>query len=112
MDPHILVALVGGLLNMVLSVTVPCLVKKTEQPFLNDVKKVFEVNRQVIITSSIIVAVTVYLALKISPELGVTMNDMGLNLDTSSGSEFARAPLIVTREMPPQLVNLLRLMQN
>ena len=112
MDPHIFIALVGGLLNMALSITVPCLIKKTEQPFLQDVKKVFEVNRQVIITSSLIVALTIYLALKIAPELGMSMNDMGLNLDTSSGSDFNRVPIIVSREMPPQLSNLLRLMQN
>jgi hypothetical protein len=114
MDPHIFVALVGGLLNMALSVTVPCLVKKTQQPFLQDVKKVFEVNRQVIITSSLIVALTIYLALKLAPELGLSLNEVGLNLDTSSGSDFGstRLPLIVTRELPPQLSNLMRLMQN
>lgn len=113
MDPHIFVALVGGLLNMALSVTVPCLVKKTQQPFLQDVKKVFEVNRQVIITSSLIVALTIYLALKIAPELDLSLNEMGLNLDTSSGSDFgSRVPVIVTREIPPQLSNLIRLMQN
>jgi phosphotransferase system glucose/maltose/N-acetylglucosamine-specific IIC component len=112
MDSHILVALVGGVLNMALSVIVPCLVKKSEQPFLKDVKKVFETNRQVIITSSLIVALTIYLALKISPELGISMEEMGLNLDSSSGSEFKRVPLIVSREMPPQLANLIKLMQN
>jgi len=112
MDSHILVALVGGLLNMALSVTIPCLIKKTEQPFLKDVKKVFEVNRQVIITSSLIVALTIYLALKIVPELDISMKEMGLNLDTSSGSDFTRVPVIVTRELPPQLSNLIRLMQN
>lgn len=112
MDSHIFIALVGGLLNMALSVTVPCLVKKTEQPFLQDVKKVFEVNRQVIVTSSLIVALTIYLALKIAPELGFSLNEMGLNLDTSSMSEFNRMPVIVSREIPPQLSNLLRLMQN
>lgn len=117
MDPHIFIALVGALLNMVLSVTVPCLVKKTDQPFLNDVKKIFEVNRQVILTSSLIVALTIYLALKIAPELNPSMTELtGLNLDTSSGSEFLRTPMIITREipqeMPTQLKNLLRLMQN
>ena len=116
MDSHILVALVGALLNMALSVTVPCLIKKTDQPLLNDVKKVFEMNRQVIITSSIIVALTIYLALKIAPEFEITMSEMGLNLDSSSGSDFARMPIIVSssmpRQMPPQLSNLLKLMQN
>ena len=98
---------------MALSVTVPCLVKKTEQPFLQDVKRIFELNRQVIITSSVIVALTIYLALKIAPELGMTMNDMGLNLDTTSGSDFNRIPVIVSsKDFPPQFTNLLRLMQN
>jgi phosphotransferase system glucose/maltose/N-acetylglucosamine-specific IIC component len=112
MDPHIFIALVGGLLNMTLSITVPCLIKKNEQPFLKDVKKVFEVNRQVIITSSLIVALTIYLALKIAPELGMTMNELGLDLDSSSGSDFKGLPVIVSRELPPQLSNLLKLMRN
>lgn len=114
MDPHIFIALVGALLNMALSVTVPCLVKKTNQPFLNDVKKVFELNRQVIITSSIIVALTIYLALKIAPEFNSSMNELtGINFDTSSRSEFVRTPLIYnSQEVPMQLTNLLRLMQN
>ena len=46
MDSHIFIALVGGLVNMALSVTVPCLVKKTNQPFLNDVKKIFELKEK------------------------------------------------------------------
>ncbi len=112
MDPHILIALVGGLLNMVLSVTVPCLIKKSELPFLQDIKKIFEVNRQVIITSSLIIVLTIYIALKITPEVSVSMSDMGLNLNTSLGSDLSNPPIIVTRELPPQLVNLLRLMQN
>ena len=41
MDSHIFIALVGALLNMLLSVTVPCLINKTDQPFLTDVKKIF-----------------------------------------------------------------------
>lgn len=112
MDPHILIALVGGLLHMVLSVIVPCLFKKTDQPFLKDIKKIFELNRQVIITSSLIVVLTIYLALKITPELGLSMNDLNLSLDTLSGSEFNKMPSIQVRDVPPQLANLLKLMNN
>ena len=113
MDSHIFIALVGGLLNMILSVTVPCLVKKTEQPFLNDVKKVYETNRQVIVTSSLIVALTIYLALKIAPEFQYDLNELtGLELNSSpSNLAFSHSPVIVEREMP-QLKHLLKLMNN
>jgi phosphotransferase system glucose/maltose/N-acetylglucosamine-specific IIC component len=110
MDPHILIALVSGLLNMALSIIVPCLIKKSEQPFLQDVKKIFELNQQVIITSSVIIVLTVYLALKITPDLNMSINSMGLNFSPSYESEFSRTPIIVTRELPPQLLNLVKLM--
>jgi len=112
MDVHIFVALIGALLNMLLSVTVPCLIKKTEQPFLVQVKKVFETNRQVILTSSLIVAITIFLALKLSDELQPSFSDLtGLNIDSPSVTEMSRYPVIVsTNDMPPQLRNLLKLM--
>jgi phosphotransferase system glucose/maltose/N-acetylglucosamine-specific IIC component len=112
MDVHIFIALVGALLNMSLSVTVPCLLKKTDQPFLIQVKKVFETNRQVILTSSIIVAITIYLALKISPEIKPTFSSFtGLDMTTSNSSnfsEYARQPIIINQmeEVPSQLRNL------
>ncbi len=112
MDAHIFIALVGALLNMALSTTVPCLVKKTEQPFLVQVRKVFETNRQVILTSSLIVAITIYLALKISPELEPSFIDLtGINVDSTCVTEMGRSPLIVNaNDMPPQLKNLIKLM--
>ena len=118
MDSHIFIALVGGLLNMILSVTVPCLVKTTNQPFLNDVKKVYETNRQVIVTSSLIVALTIYLALKIAPEFQYDLNELtGLDINSSpSNLNLSRNPIIFDRlegqEMPLQLKNLVRLMNN
>lgn len=114
MDVHILVALVGALLNMALSVSVPCLIKKTNQPFLTQVKTVYETNRQVIWTSSLIVAVTIYLALKVVPEIQSGLTDLtGLNFDsTTSPMMMTRTPMIITRndELPMQLKNLVRLM--
>jgi phosphotransferase system glucose/maltose/N-acetylglucosamine-specific IIC component len=116
MDAHIFIALVGALLNMGLSVTIPCLIKKTEQPFLTQVKKVFETNRQVILTSSLIVAITIYLALKVAPEIQSGFSGLtGIDIDsTVSPSEFNRPPAIVSsvNELPPQLRNLVKLMEN
>jgi phosphotransferase system glucose/maltose/N-acetylglucosamine-specific IIC component len=110
MDSHIFIALVGGLVNMALSVTVPCLVKKTNQPFLNDVKKVFDTNRQVIITSSLIVALTIYLALKIAPDFYNSFNQLtGLETDSSSVN-LTHRPIIVDAQINPQLRNLIKLM--
>ena len=76
MEYHFFVALVGALLNMILSVTIPCLLKRSKQPFLNDVKKVFQTNREVIIASSLIVAITIYLALRVSPDLESMMTEV------------------------------------
>ncbi len=110
MDSHIFIALVGGLVNMALSVTVPCLVKKTNQPFLNDVKKVFETNRQVIITSSLIVSLTIYLALKIAPDFYSSFNQLtGLETDSAS-INLTHRPVIVDAQVNPQLRNLIKLM--
>jgi hypothetical protein len=110
MDSHIFIALVGGLVNMALSVTVPCLVKKTNQPFLNDVKKVFETNRQVIITSSLIVALTIYLALKIAPDFYSSFNQLtGLETDSAS-INLTHKPIIIDAQLNPQLRNLMKLM--
>jgi hypothetical protein len=111
MDAHIFIALVGALINMALSVTIPCLVKKTDQPFLMQVKKVFDTNREVILTSSLIIAVTIYLSLKIAPNLQSSFSGItGLNINSSDISDFTHEPIIITHNLQPQLKNLIRLM--
>lgn len=111
MDSHIFIALVGGLVNMALSVTVPCLVKKTNQPFLNDVKKIFELNRQVIITSSLIVALTIYIALKIAPDFYDTIGQI-TGYEDSSSVNLTHRPVIIDLQSNPQLKNLVKLISN
>lgn len=108
MDSHIFIALVGALLNMALSVTVPCLVKKTNQPFLNDVKKVYETNRQVILTSSLIVGLTIYLALKVAPEFQSGFSELLSSESSTAG--LTHNPVILETQFPPQLRNLIKLM--
>jgi hypothetical protein len=69
MDPHILIAVVGALVYMGLSTAMPCMLNNQQQPFLKEVKSVFITNRQTIVISSLIVAITIYLALKITPSI-------------------------------------------
>lgn len=121
MDSHIFIALIGALLNALLSVTVPCLVRKTESdlPFLMQVKRVFDTNRQVVMTSSLIVGITIYLALKVAPEVQPFFSDLtGLNIDSATSSDFIQPRIIATNapfqnipfgSMPLQLKNLVRL---
>lgn len=74
MSECILIALVGAIINMIFALLIPCLLKNTQQPILVNIKKVYDTHKQVIITSSVIVFVTIYLALKITPELSVGFN--------------------------------------
>lgn len=99
MEPEFFIALVGALVNMVLSVIVPCLLKKSDQSFLVDIKKVFQTNREVIFASSLIVAITIYLALTISPELQALTEDN----DEQSFGPFLRGPNMFPTGLPPGL---------
>lgn len=65
----LLIAVVGALLNMILSSTVPCLLKKSTQPLAVNVRTVFTNHRQVILTSSVLVGVIIYVALSVSPDI-------------------------------------------
>jgi phosphotransferase system glucose/maltose/N-acetylglucosamine-specific IIC component len=104
MDSHIFVAVIGALINMVLSTIIPCLVNKTDMPILAQVRKVFETNRQVILTSSLIVGITIYLALKVAPELEPSFEELtGIDI----GSPMS-GPLLING-VPLQLRNLVRL---
>jgi hypothetical protein len=105
METEFFIALVGALVNMVLSVIIPCLLRKSDQSFLVDIKKVFQTNREVIFASSLIVAITIYLALTISPELQALTES---NNDDSLGP-FLRGPNRFPTGLPPGLQLLGRL---
>jgi hypothetical protein len=80
MSECILIAIVGAIINMLLALLIPCLLKDSKTPILLNIKKVYATHKQVIITSSVIVFITIYLALKISPHLGFSFdNDISLN---------------------------------
>ena len=95
MSECVIIAVVGALINVILALLIPSLLKNSKEPILVNIKKVYDVHKQVIITSSVIVFVTIYLALKLSPQLGFSFdNDMSLNPvdDYSSVSKYSFSP--------------------
>ena len=70
---YILIALVGALINFTLALIIPSILstyfKNTKNSVLLNIKKVYESHKEVLITSSVIVFITVYLALLFTPSL-------------------------------------------
>lgn len=66
-DPHLIVAIVAAMLNIVLSLIIPPLIKDSTLPFAAQIKKNYECNRDIIIVSSVLTIIFVYTSLKISP---------------------------------------------
>ena len=104
MDSHIVIAVVGALVYMGLSTSVPCMLNEQKQPFLKEVKTVFVTNRQTIVISSLIVAVTIYLALKITPSIVDSLDR--LSDDDNIGNISNLAKLSRSGEMPPELMQI------
>ena len=71
MDRALSTAIVGAIVNIVLSTIIPCLLKNTDNKkgsLLTDIKLNFMVHRDTLITSSVITAIAVYLAVNMEPE--------------------------------------------
>jgi hypothetical protein len=66
-NEHIFIAVIAGLVNLLLSVLVPCAIKKGEQPIVSQVRQMFNQNREMLLASSALTAVIVFIALSIAP---------------------------------------------
>ncbi len=64
---HLFIAVIAALVNLFLSILVPCALKKTDLPLLTEVKKMLNQHREMLLTSSLLVGVIVYLALQAAP---------------------------------------------
>ena len=69
LDKNVLIALLCGVMSMALSTLMPCVLKSSTNPLLVDARRLYDANRQVIVVSSLIVAITAYLALSLFPLL-------------------------------------------
>jgi len=72
MDQDIFIAVIAALVNLVLSIIVPCVLKDNKD-ILPQLRIMLEHHRATLLTSSVLVAVIVYLALKAAP---VIQNDI------------------------------------
>lgn len=97
MDKHLFIALVGGLVNAGLSTAVPCLINKNDNSFFGEMRKVYANNKQTILTSSIVIVITIYIALKLAP----TIKPIISNLAALGRDSYEPAPVFVNTGMIP-----------
>jgi hypothetical protein len=90
MSEKILISLIAALLNFVLSVLIPCSLGKSSDPWIVQFRKMFDQHRQMLITSSILVGVIVYLALLTANVVQKEMPEMFENL-----SNLGRRPVMM-----------------
>ena len=93
MDIHIFIALIAVLINLVLSTVIPSLLKEKDnesnQTFMSDIKKVFITNKQLIVSSSLILGLIVYIALKIAPSINNTFTDLtGMSFNNNNNNNI------------------------
>lgn len=79
MDENMFIALIAALVNLILSIIVPCALKNN-QNFLPQVRIMLEANKHALLTSSAIVFVIVYISLSIAPEIKSDIPDSVLKL--------------------------------
>lgn len=69
MDHDLVIAIVASLINIILSLLLPAVLKNSNSSIVMQIRKNYECNRQQLLISSIIVLVYVYVSLKITPML-------------------------------------------
>jgi hypothetical protein len=67
MDSDLIVATIAAMLNIILSLVIPPLLKNSTLPFATQIKKNYNCNRDIIIVSSVLTIIFVYVSLKITP---------------------------------------------
>jgi hypothetical protein len=75
-ETKILISIIGGLVNMILTLIIPCLLKKNKEPLLNNINKYYNNNKHIIISSSIIVSITIYIALTLTPSIDDALSSL------------------------------------
>ena len=90
----VLIAFVGAIINMLLAVIIPCMLKNNKEPMLLNIKKIFETNKNSIITSSLIIMITTYIACKISAN--IDLSEL-VSTETNNYNNFDDNKMIVFR---------------
>ena len=67
MDHDLVIAIVAALVNLLLSLIIPPLLKNINIPLIKQIRMNYEYNRNTLLISTIIVISFVYISLKITP---------------------------------------------
>ena len=82
-EHYSLIACVGvALINLVLSVSIPALLNKRDNgdTFINNARMVYSSNRELILTSTLIVLVATFLAIEFKPSIETVVESVECNL--------------------------------
>lgn len=66
-DDHLLIAIVAAFVNILLSLFIPPLISDSDLPFTQEIRNHYESNKNIILVSSFLTIVLVYISLKITP---------------------------------------------
>lgn len=69
MNGSFLIAIIAALIHFMLSILVSCALKNTNDEFLIKVKKLFNQYKDMLLLSSLLVGIIVYMSLQIAPTL-------------------------------------------
>jgi len=73
LNEHFMIALVAAALNFLLSMVLPSLLKDSKLPFAEEIKKNYECNKEVMLVSSLLTVIFVYVSLQITPWVSSTV---------------------------------------
>lgn len=87
MGLYIFISLIVIIINIALSFIIPCFLKNNNEPIVTNIKKIYNQNKQLIITNSIILGLTVYIALNLAPYFdNIFENLTGISLTDTNRS--------------------------
>jgi hypothetical protein len=67
MKNHLMIAVVAAAVNYLLSMVLPPLLKNTKLPYAEEIKQNYECNKDIMLVSSLLTIVFVFIALQITP---------------------------------------------
>ena len=111
MHSCLFIAVVGVAVYMLMVTVVPCIINNSKKPLLEQIKTVLKTNRELLLATSLIVGVTIFIAVKVAHQVEPTIMEWIDNLNSDSSSDQGTVKFVIHDQalLPPQLRNLLRL---
>jgi len=103
MEEHLLIAIIAALLNILLSITIPPLLKSSNLSISEKIRQHYNCNKNVILVSTVLTILLVYISLKVTP--WVKNNFLGNISSLNSVEPIIPKPLpvVATSTLPTTL---------